>query len=369
MHSLRKKNLVLFFTTGVSMELWDKAGNLYHEIALYRILARHFRNIYFLSYGNSDEKRYQDLLPRNVVILPNRWSIPSLLYSLLIPFIYGRYIRKAEYYKTDQMSGAWTAALSALLYKGKLIVRCGYEWYLFLQRRRAPFVRRVTIFFIEKILYCSAEKIILTSYEDKIFVKNTFYSKEEKICVIPNYVDTQVFRSLDMPKDQNRILFVGRLTEQKNLFNLIEAVASLRLKLTIIGTGSLERRLKEFANRMGASIDFLGPIPNNLLPEEMNRSSLFVLPSLYEGCPKVLLEAMACEMPVIGTNVPGISEVIKHGENGYLCDTDYLSIKKAIQHVFQDKALQKKISANARNTINERFSIDALVLRELKLYR
>ena len=114
-------------------------------------------------------------------------------------------------------------------------------------------------------------------------------------------------------KEKGRICFVGRLASQKNLFALLEAVKDLaNIRLVLIGSGSQEKELKEKAETENINVEFLGNIPNYQLPAELNRAELFILPSLYEGHPKTILEAMACQLPVIGTNVEGTREVIAH---------------------------------------------------------
>jgi len=82
----------------------------------------------------------------------------------------------------------------------------------------------------------------------------------------------------------------------------------------------------------------------------------------------VLLEAMSCGLPCIGTDVAGIKEIIKHKENGYLCDTDAASIKKAILDVLNNKRLKEKLSENARKTIVEHFSLESILKKEREIY-
>ncbi len=169
-------------------------------------------------------------------------------------------------------------------------------------------------------------------------------------------------------KEENRICIVCRLEEQKNLFNLIKAISSLLVKLVIIGEGSLRKSLEDYSKKQKANVKFMGNIPNQKLPEELNKSELFILPSYYEGCPKVLLEAMSCGVPCIGTDVEGIREIIKHKENGFLCNTDVPSIRKAILEVLEDRALRRKISQNARKTIVEHFSLESILKKEREIY-
>ena len=89
----------------------------------------------------------------------------------------------------------------------------------------------------------------------------------------------------------------------------------------------------------------------------------------FEGSPKTLLEAMSVGLPCIGTNVPGISNVIAHRQNGYLCETDSASIKKAVEEVLEDKEMQKKIGSEARRTIVSTFSSEKLYQQELSLLK
>jgi glycosyltransferase involved in cell wall biosynthesis len=157
--------------------------------------------------------------------------------------------------------------------------------------------------------------------------------------------------------------------EKKNVFNLIRAISGLDIKLVIFGSGPLIKDLEDFSRRLNVNTEFKGNIPNKDLARELNKSKVFVLPSLYEGCPKVLLEAMACGLPVIGTNVYGTAEIIKHKENGYLCKTDSASMKKAIIEVLNDKELQERMKINARKTILQNFSFEKIIKKEIDVYK
>ena len=95
-----------------------------------------------------------------------------------------------------------------------------------------------------------------------------------------------------------------------------------------------------------------------------------VLPSLYEGHPKVLIEAMSCGMTVIASNVQGNSEIINHGENGFLCDTSSESIQKIIFEVLKMSTKRlKMINNNARRFVKDNYSLDKIVTMEMQLYK
>ena len=219
---------------------------------------------------------------------------------------------------------------------------------------------------IERIGYRFADALITSSKRNFEYVEKN-YKPPGIHALIPNYVETDVFKPLNIAKKKGSICFIGRLTKQKNLFALLEALKGLPYTISIIGLGEQEEQLKKFANKNEINAIFLGNIPNHELPEILNQHELFILPSLWEGMPKTLLEAMACSMPVIGTKIDGTREVIEHRNNGILCDTDSNSIRKAIINLMGDEALKQNLGESARRTIIENYSLDTLAEKELKL--
>ena len=164
-----------------------------------------------------------------------------------------------------------------------------------------------------------------------------------------------------------QICFVGRLDEQKNLFALLKAIKGLDVELVIVGSGPLGERLQEEVRKSRLPVRFLGNVLHQRLPDILNSSALFILPSLYEGHPKVLLEAMACGLPVIGTDVPGIRELINHRETGYLCGTSPEEIRDAIKDVLLNAKLSNHMGKNARDFVKEYFALERIVDMELTL--
>ena len=101
----------------------------------------------------------------------------------------------------------------------------------------------------------------------------------------------------------------------------------------------------------------------------MNRSRVFVAPSRSEGHPKALIEAMACGMVVIGTDVAGVRDVISHGANGWLCAPGAGAIRAAITHLFGDAALRDRLGAAARTFAVENYALERIADMEYTLYR
>ncbi|MGI6314842.1 MAG: glycosyltransferase family 4 protein [Patescibacteria group bacterium] len=368
---MNSKKLALFFTEGVSLKTWEKIGNLEREIKPYIKLAENYSEVYFFTYGGSEDEKIIKKYSDKIKVCYKKNNLNNLIYSFLLPFFYKKELKKIAVYKTNQMSGAWTAVLAKKLFKKKLIVRCGYEWLDFLKRDNKNKFLLFIIKKIEKFVYKNADKIIITSKKDQEFIINNFKINPEKIVVINNYIDTNLFIKKENNKNKkNKLVFVGRFNQQKNLFNLLEAVNNLKVELNLIGSGGLEKELKEKAKNIKmAQINFLGNILNENLPEKLNENEIFVFPSLYEGNPKALLEAMSVGLAILTTKVKGIREIVKHKENGYLVETNSDSIKKGLEELLNNDELRNKISRNARKTIEENFSFEEIIRKELNLHK
>ncbi len=162
---------------------------------------------------------------------------------------------------------------------------------------------------------------------------------------------------------------IARLEQQKNLFALVEALRGTDIELDIIGEGSLRAGLEAAIKRDRPAVRLLGRMPSRQLPERMSQYAAFVMPSLYEGHPKALLEAMSCGMAVIATNVVGLRELIDHGQTGYVCEPTPDSIRAALQAVLADEPLRRRMGENAREMVLRRFTLDRVVDLELDAYR
>jgi glycosyltransferase involved in cell wall biosynthesis len=149
------------------------------------------------------------------------------------------------------------------------------------------------------------------------FINSHYHVTQQRISVIPNYVNTDLFQPLAHCEERkSHLCFIGRLEKQKNVDSLLDALQGLDVSIDIIGSGSLEKQLRNKAHQAGLAAQFLGNLPHPSLPEFINRAALYIQPSLYEGHPKTILEAMACGKAVIGGDSPGTREVIQHGVMG-----------------------------------------------------
>jgi len=210
---------------------------------------------------------------------------------------------------------------------------------------------------ISKIIIKNAGAVI-TLTEDMKKEMTKIYKRD--ISVIPNGLDIKKFNNLskenirrvmNISNDEKIIIFVGRLHPVKGVEYLIEAMEHIRqndvkTKLIIVGDGTERERLEKLVKKfdLTKNVLFVGRISNEDIPKYMTLSDVLVLPSLKEGFPNILLEAMASGLPVIATNIGGISEIIKNGENGFLVEPkNSKAIAEKILSLFENNELCKII--------------------------
>lgn len=157
---------------------------------------------------------------------------------------------------------------------------------------------------------------------------------EEKITVIPNGVNTDLFKpidqaecrkKLDLPLDKKIILYVGNFVPIKGVDILVKAFSELvrsysNALLLLVGDGSLEAKLHDNVKELGIEqgVIFSRRTTHDSIPFHMNACDIFCLPSRNEGCPNVVLEAMACGTPIVATNVGGVPELVNDSRLGML---------------------------------------------------
>lgn len=211
-----------------------------------------------------------------------------------------------------------------------------------------------------------ADKILSVSEDLKLHIVNLGIN-EEKVHVVPNGVDTKKFKPagkaharnlLNLPQDKNIVLFVGALRKIKGVDYLIEAAENFvdsNTHLFMVGRDdglrkNLEKRAHEL--KIADYIKFTGPVNHDDIPLWISASDILVLPSLSEGRPNVVLEALACEVPVVATNVGGIPELMVDGETGYLVPAKSpRELSRKINKLLEDKNRRENMGKLGRKSI------------------
>jgi len=360
--------LVLFFSRGISLDIWETSGLLDRELMTYKKMLNHIEEVSFITY-DKDSKPELIRKAGGIKVLGNRTILPVDLFSILCPILFRSRIRDADIYKTNQINGWWAGGIAKFLYHKPLVVRCGYLLSLDQQRKGYNWFRNHLVSIIEKRAFKYADASIVTTHLIKEEIIRRYRIPSDKINVIPNPVDTDLFRPAPgIEKVSGRLCFIGRLSPEKNVEMLIRALSGVKdASLLIIGDGELRSNLELLSARLGIHVSFLGNVPNRELPKLLNTCQAFVLPSKWEGMPKVVIEAMACGLVVIGTDVPGIREVIKHGITGLLCKPEVNNLQDTIITVLKDSNLRDDIGHHARDFVVNNFTLEQNLTKELDL--
>jgi glycosyltransferase involved in cell wall biosynthesis len=196
--------------------------------------------------------------------------------------------------------------------------------------------------------------------------------------VIPNGVDLARFRPTSRPRSRHsgkvRCLAVARLVERKGIGDLIQAIASLergRYELEIVGAGPDEQRLKELARQLGVSdeVIFAGSVDRAAIPARYRNADLFVLAPWGEAFGNVFAEALASGLPIVGSTVGGIPEVVEHGKNGFLVPPrEPRALAAAIRHLADHPEIRADIGRWNRAQAEANLSWTRVTTRYLSLY-
>jgi glycosyltransferase involved in cell wall biosynthesis len=189
-----------------------------------------------------------------------------------------------------------------------------------------------------------------------------------RVHVIPNGVDTEFFQpSPTRPENRTsgrpfRLLFVGRFQGQKNLPYLLQECSRLppgSFELHFVGDGPLAAELRALSEQLGlaSSVIWHGWLPRVALRDIYQSVDCFTNPSLYEGMPNVVLEAMACALPVIASNIPGNDALVVPGKTGSLFDLhESGALFRAIGELMADPARCSELGSTGRARVVSEFS-------------
>jgi glycosyltransferase involved in cell wall biosynthesis len=172
------------------------------------------------------------------------------------------------------------------------------------------------------------------------------------------------------------ILFIGGNAARKGLTTLIAAFQKIApdfsdVHLKILGSGRAMAFYRALAKTsgLGARIRFLGSVPNEEVRRIFPHASLLAMPSLMEGFGLVFLEAMAAGVPVIGSRVGGIPEIIRHGTNGFLvAPRDVGELADKMRRLLENRSLAHRLVEGGRETLQD-FSIPRMVEETLSVYQ
>lgn len=255
---------------------------------------------------------------------------------------------------------------------------------------------------IEKTALETADAIIAVSKSTREDILRLFHVDPSKVLIIPNGIDTEEYKPVHAPHvltqlgvdpDRPFVLFVGRITRQKGLYYLLQAIPHIDPNLQVVlcagdaDTLAMQREIEEIVRELQAQRPGIVWIPKMLARQDTialySHATVFCCPSIYEPFGIINLEAMACNTPVVGSAVGGIREVVVDGETGLLVDPhlspepphDPVSparfergLADAINRVANDPELWKRMCEAGRRRVEECYSWRSIARQTYDLY-
>ncbi len=230
--------------------------------------------------------------------------------------------------------------------------------------------RRRSVIWTDRLTRCLTSEYVAVSRHVADVHARLCRVPEHRMHVIYNGVDVSECRpETDVAEDDRfRILFVGRLTAQKRPQDLVSAVSALprplkdRVVLDLVGDGELKSELHEQIQTLNGNVEMQLHGYQSNVDQWMSAADLLVLPSAWEGLPNVVLEAMAHGLPVVATDVDGVSEIVEDGTTGWLVPAGHVrAMSETIERVAADDELRHEVARRAFAAVQQRFCWDAAI--------
>jgi len=235
---------------------------------------------------------------------------------------------------------------------------------------------------IEKTAVEAADRVIAVSRQMREDILAHFSVDPAKVVVIHNGIDPERFRRTERRDALDRfgvrtpyVLFVGRVTDQKGIFHLLEAAKLLPAGVRVVlcasapDTPEIEERLRRALPAHPNVVWINEMVPHDVVVQLYSHAAVFACPSVYEPFGLINLEAMACETPVVASAVGGILEVVVDGETGLLvAPARPEALAAALTRVLEDPPLGRSMGRAGRQRVEERFSWARVAERTEQVY-
>ena len=183
-------------------------------------------------------------------------------------------------------------------------------------------------------------------------------------------------RELLKNREEKILLFVGRLVKQKNIPFLLTCFQKIiqdfsNVRLVIIGEGEEEEKLKDLTKelKIGNKVEWIKSVPYSRIPQYFKAADIFVLPSLYEGFARVLMEAAMAGKPIVSTNVGGTEDIIKDGENGFVINQgNEKNFVEKVLFLLQNTTIVQRMGEKGQELMEKKFSPQKTLLKQIEIW-
>ncbi len=235
---------------------------------------------------------------------------------------------------------------------------------------------------MEKMGVENSDRVIAVSKEMKTDILKHYNVREDKIVEIYNGIDLKEYQEVNSSKALKKynikneyILFVGRISRQKGILHLLNAIEYLPEDIDVVlcaGKADTEKLLGEVTEKVKTHKNIIWinkMIDREEIIELYSQASVFVCPSIYEPFGIINLEAMACKTPVVASSVGGIKEVVVDGETGFLVTPGAeKEMAEAIKKLLTDENMRNEFGKAGRKRVERYFSWDSIARQTKKLY-
>jgi glycosyltransferase involved in cell wall biosynthesis len=242
----------------------------------------------------------------------------------------------------------WASRIPLLVTNHGLVSQTAPRW-----------LRKLHFAAVGKHTFDAADRILCYTETDRARLETRGVSSS--VHVVPNGIDCDQFQPDPTTAAARQLVFVGRLKRGKGVGYLLEGFADLHgqypdLRLVLVGDGPLRDSLASRAEALGvrAGVEFTGYLPNRDVVDVYNESTVFVLPSLSEGLPRAMLEAMACELPVVTSDLPQLRPIID--EAGFTVPKrDPDAISSRVARLLDNPELRARMGREGRRRVREQY--------------
>lgn len=217
--------------------------------------------------------------------------------------------------------------------------------------------------------------VVSVCAEVRVKLRQKFLLPPQKLHVVENGIDLQRFGAVPARRERDEIVFgtVGRMSAEKNQEGLIRAFALAyqrhrRIRLRLLGSGPLQKDLQSLVThlKLGEAVEFCGF--SNDVPAFLGSLDVFVLPSLSEGMPLSLMEAIASGLPVVATAVGGVARIVKATDSGWICPPgDFAALSEGMEAAILSPGRRER-GERARRLVNEYYSAERMTRDYEQLY-
>jgi len=366
--------LFVVLTPGIGISGWIKHGIHEREMSLFRKAASKNFKIILLSpeksakFSISTDSENSDI---SIILFPiNRMGFISIRTLREVLRLLSK-VQSVEYKRTfitNQLYGAHIAFVLARLTGAKYLVRMGYD----LVKNQKNQVAVSTSGFLKLAAYYSYQWIFLY-FADQIVVSDSAIRKnlfKRKTVILPNFVDFSLWNAkkirIGSKLSKLKIYYVGRLEEYKGIGLVVEAIGDLDIEFDVFGEGSDKERLAKLTTKFGSKVRFHGHSTPSEILNVIDSKYLSILPSAWEGHPKVACEAMALGIPLLIAN-NSVFDGLVDSENCFTFSRDVQNIKKLLKNCLEGTFDLKYVSQNAYQFAVQNFSIEQYSSRLVRL--